>query len=152
MQRLAADIKQAGDLANRAPLTSKLGQNITLKKNARMHRSASDPVAPNSKFLSHGLRLYYSNGGGCEVWQPIHTSPPSKCSFFQIGTTSFSRSIANRHASKASARCAAEIAIATEVSPISTTPTRCAIAMRTIFHRSSASLASLRISERAIGS
>jgi hypothetical protein len=54
MQRLAADIKQTGYLANRAPLTPKLGQNIALEKNARMHRSAGDLIAPNRKFLSHG--------------------------------------------------------------------------------------------------
>src|ERR1700722_20808872 len=94
----------------------------------------------------------YGASGGCEVWHPIQTSPPSKYSFFHTGTTSLRRSIAKRHASKASARCAADTAIATEVSPIATKPIRCCIAIRTILNRSPASRASLRISLSAIGS
>ena len=38
---------------------------------------------------------------------PIHTSPPSKYSFFQIGTTSFNRSMKYSADSNAGRRCAA---------------------------------------------
>ena len=43
-------------------------------------------------------------------------SPETSPSFFQMGTSSFRRSIPCRHASKASARCGAEHATTTEAS------------------------------------
>src|SRR5439155_1014945 len=59
---------------------------------------------------------------------PIHTRPPRKCSRFQIGTIAFRRSISQRQAANASARCPAETAIATLAWPMGTSPTRCAMA------------------------
>ena len=55
---------------------------------------------------------------------PIHSSPPTYVSFFQSGTDTFSSSIASRQAASAAARCGAETAMTTLVSPISTRPTR----------------------------
>src|SRR5581483_1365338 len=60
--------------------------------------------------------------------RPIHSSPSSYTSFFHSGTVSLSRSIASRHAASASARCGAETAITTEISPTTTRPVRWAIA------------------------
>src|SRR5262249_24067618 len=50
--------------------------------------------------------------------------PSAQCSFFQIGTSSLSRSMAWRHASKASARCGQLTATATLTSPTSSRPSR----------------------------
>ena len=61
---------------------------------------------------------------------PTQTSPSSKCSFFQIGTVSFSVSMAKRHASKAWARWGEDTAIITLDSPISRRPMRCTRAIR----------------------
>ena len=55
---------------------------------------------------------------------PIQTSPPSKYSFFQIGTTSFNRSMKYNADSKAGRRCAALTANTMLVSPMSTRPVR----------------------------
>ncbi len=63
-------------------------------------------------------------------------SPETSPSFFQIGTSSFRRSIPCRHASKASARCGAEHATTTEASPMARSPVRCRIATRLSGHRS----------------
>src|SRR3990167_8511205 len=57
--------------------------------------------------------------------RPTHTSPSSKCSFFQIGTVSLRVSMAKWQASKASRRCAEETAMSTLDPPISSRPTRC---------------------------
>ena len=54
--------------------------------------------------------------------RPIHSSPPTYTSFFQSGTDTFNSSIASRHAASASARCGAETAMTTLVSPMSTPP------------------------------
>ena len=54
-----------------------------------------------------------------------HTSPSAKCSFFQIGTISLSRSIAYRLASNAASRWAEEMAITTLTSPTGRAPVRC---------------------------
>src|SRR5262249_49664435 len=56
---------------------------------------------------------------------PTQTSPSSKNSFFQTGTVSLRVSMANRQASKASARWGDETAIITLDSPISSRPMRC---------------------------
>ena len=55
---------------------------------------------------------------------PIQTSPPSKYSFFQIGTTSFNRSMKYSDDSNAGRRCAALTANTMLVCPISTRPVR----------------------------
>ncbi len=55
---------------------------------------------------------------------PIHTSPPSKYSFFQIGTTSFNRSMKYSADSNAGLRCAALTASTILVSPMLTRPDR----------------------------
>ena len=79
---------------------------------------------------------------GCPSTQ---TAPPTKNSFFQIGTVLFSASIAKRHASNAAARCGALTPIHTLVSPISTRPNRCTIATRSIANRARASAPISRI-------
>src|SRR6267378_6500200 len=60
------------------------------------------------------------------------TSPPAKCSLFQIGARRLSRLMPSRAASKAGRRCGAVTTTATLVSPISMRPSRCTIAMRPI--------------------
>src|SRR6185503_6972317 len=55
---------------------------------------------------------------------PIHSSPPTYVSFFQSGTETFNSSIASRQAASAAARCGADTAMTTLVSPMSTRPTR----------------------------
>ena len=49
---------------------------------------------------------------------PIHSSPPTYVSFFQSGTETFNSSIASRQAASAAARCGADTAMTTLVSPI----------------------------------
>ena len=56
IQRLAAHSQQHRDLTDRAPLPPKLGQNITLEEDPRMHGRAGDLIALNRKFL--GNRYY----------------------------------------------------------------------------------------------
>jgi hypothetical protein len=99
------------------------------------------PPAPSAESLQVPTR---------HAWSPIQTAPPSKNSFFQIGTSSFSRSIVKRAASKASARCAEDTAIATLAWPTGTTPVRCTTATRAIDQRSRASPAIRSISLSAM--
>lgn len=44
--------------ADRPPLAQKLGQDIALEKDPRMHRRARDLIAFNRKFFGHRLRLH----------------------------------------------------------------------------------------------
>src|SRR5579884_524733 len=80
------------------------------------------------------------------------TTPSEKCSFFQIGTVRFKVSIAKRQASKAAARCADATTIRTLVSPISTRPSRCTIAISRILWLAKTFSARVFIWLSAIGS
>ena len=59
-----------------------------------------------------------------------HTSPSAKYSFFHTGTSLFNRLIPSSAASNAGLRCGATAITTTLVSPISTRPSRCTIAIR----------------------
>src|SRR5262245_2623775 len=92
-------------------------------------RSAADPYDPRPILIAPGRAsppprdlTAYAPGGQEPL--PIHSSPPSYTSFFQSGTSTFRRSMASRHAARASWRCGAEIAIATLGSPMPTRPIR----------------------------
>ena len=64
----------------------------------------------------------HAGGSG---WPFTHcASPPSKCSFFQIGTLRFSSSITQRAASNTAPRCGALVTTATLASVTGTTPSR----------------------------
>src|SRR5581483_7744668 len=65
---------------------------------------------------------------------PIQTSPPSKTSFFQIGTVFLISSMAKRLAAKAASRWADETTMITLASPICTGPSRCTMAILQIGH------------------
>ena len=68
---------------------------------------------------------------GRASWAEVaQSSPPVQCSRFQIGTVSLRVSIANRAASKASARCGDETTTATDASERSRSPVRCRSAIR----------------------
>ena len=73
----------------------------------RACRSASAQRAPATRAAGAPV-----GGAGPPCCAPIQTRPPRKCSCFQIGTISFSRSISQRQAANASARWPAETAIA----------------------------------------
>src|SRR4051812_10020660 len=51
-----------------------------------------------SRALKLATRRFHRPGSGWPVCVPIHTSPPSKTSFFQIGTVFLTSSIAKRQA------------------------------------------------------
>src|SRR6202163_4916932 len=101
----------SGRFLARPPTQTLPKTEVEAVKNLNRSHSLSRPRMRESEAHPYH-QCAWPGAGGCEVWQPIHTSPPSKYSFFQIGTTSFRRSIAKRQASKASARCAAHTAIA----------------------------------------
>ena len=87
-------------------------------------RDLWDPVRPSdAPAVAQGRRVPRGSRRSQEPC-PIHSSPPTYSSFFHSGTVCLRVSIASRHASKAAARCGAETAITTLVSPISTGPTR----------------------------
>src|SRR5581483_4397531 len=82
------------------------------------------------------------DNGGCDQERALitesshspstHTSPSAKYSFFQIGTSRFSRLIPSSVASKAGLRCGAQAATTTLASPISSRPRRWIIPTRPI--------------------
>jgi hypothetical protein len=78
---------------------------------------------------------------------PTHSSNRS---FFQIGTSALSRSMACLQPSKAAARCGAETAMTTAASPGSSVPTRCTMATRVPGQRDSISPPMLAIARSAI--
>ena len=85
-----------------------------------------------------------ASSSGSAVAPSIQTSPPSKCSCFQIGAICLIRSMANRQAANASARCAEAAAITTLASPISTRPIRWWMASAIAGQRSRGFVADLR--------
>ena len=56
--------------------------------------------------------------------QPTHSVPSGETSFFQIGTTSFRRSMMKAHASKAAFLCGLDTQTTTATSPSVSTPWR----------------------------
>jgi hypothetical protein len=55
VQRLAANSQQHRDLTDRAPLSPKLRQNITLEEDPRMHGGPGDLIPLNNKFLGQSI-------------------------------------------------------------------------------------------------
>src|SRR6185503_15873856 len=68
------------------------------------------------------IRLF--RHGFAQAWSSIQTAPSSECSFFHIGTTVLSSSMAARAAVNAASRCGAPAATMTAMSPMARSPTR----------------------------
>src|SRR6185369_39123 len=120
-------------LAQRRPLKDEVVPNLPcrgMRRHFANQLAAARQIAQPRKQAhgyAHAVRYAFSRAAwssGSAVAPSSQTSPPLKCSRFQIGTICLTRSIVYRHAANASARWADAAAITILASPISSRPRR----------------------------